>query len=291
MPVLPGFTDHIAPLPDGDIAYSRAGDGPPLLLLHGFPQTRKMWHGIAPALAKTHTVIAADLRGYGASFKPEGAAAMTFRLMARDQHRLMASLGFEAFHLIGHDRGGRTAHRLALDAPQAVLSLTVMDIIPTHTLLTQLSQPVATAYYHWFFLAQPAPLPERMIASDPDSYFESAFGAWGKGALEDFEPEALAAYRASWRQQETIHTMCNDYRAGLLFDVKDDAADLEKRVTCPTLVAYGADGAMARFYDVPATWAPKTDHMQSVALPGGHFFPDTHPNETRAALQAFLQSV
>ncbi|MEC9312149.1 MAG: alpha/beta hydrolase, partial [Pseudomonadota bacterium] len=155
------------------IAYTHQGSGPAVLLLHGFPQTRAMWDTVAPRLAEQFTVVTADLRGYGDSSKPDDMTAMSFRVMGSDQVALMRSLGHESFHLVGHDRGARTAHRMALDSPEAVASLTVMDIIPTHLLLGDLHQEVARAYYHWFFLAQPAPFPERMIGADPDYYFES----------------------------------------------------------------------------------------------------------------------
>ncbi|NRB03087.1 MAG: alpha/beta hydrolase [Rhodobacteraceae bacterium] len=290
--MLPGFTDHVAALEGGHIAYSRAGQGAPLLLLHGFPQNRAMWHGIAPALAQHFEVIAADLRGYGASFVPENTAeAMSFRAMAADQVALMRSLGFEQFHVVGHDRGARTAHRMALDAPEALLSLTVADIVPTHTLLSDLDPFVAKSYYHWFFLAQPSPFPETFIGFDPDRYFESCLSGWGKAGLDAFDADALAAYRAAWRQPERIAAMCNDYRAGIDVDFHLDAEDLTQRVTCPALVLYGADGIMAEAYDVAATWAPKLTDMTHRALPGGHFLPDTHPAETTAALLKFLNGL
>lgn len=285
---IPGFTDHLADVNGQTIAYSRAGDGPPVLLLHGFPQTRAMWHALAPALTERFTVIAADLRGYGDSSKPEGVAAYTFRQMAADQVALMAALGFGRFHLVGHDRGARTAHRLALDAPDAVASLTLMDIVPTHLLLDDLKREVAAAYYHWFFLAQPAPFPERMIGQDPDFYYDSCLTSWGGATLEEFDAGALAAYRASWRRPETIAAMCNDYRAALELDFADDAADLGRRVTCPALVLYGGGGVMARAYDVAETWAGRLSDMQVQAMPGGHFFPDLNPQETLAALLPFL---
>lgn len=288
MGALPGFTDHVATLEGQTIAYSRAGAGPPVLLLHGFPQTRAMWRGVAPALAARFTVIAADLRGYGESAKPEGVAAYTFREMAGDQRRLMRSLGFERFHLVGHDRGARAAHRLALDAPGQVQSLALMDIVPTHHLLTHLTREVAAAYYHWFFLAQPAPFPETMIARDPDRYFESCLTGWGGASLSDFEPDALAAYRRSWRSPDTITAMCNDYRAALAEDFAHDAADLGRKIGCPALVLWGIDGAMARHYDVPGTWRARLETMTARAMPGGHFFVDLHPEETAAALLAFL---
>jgi haloacetate dehalogenase len=286
-----GFDHQRAEVNDQTIAFSRGGNGPPLLLLHGFPQTRAMWHAIAPALAEQFTVIAPDLRGYGDSSKPDGVAAMSFRAMAADQTALMRSLGFARFHVAGHDRGGRTAHRMALDSPEAVASLTVMDIVPTYLLLDQLTQRVATDYYHWFFLAQPAPFPETLIGHDPDLYFERCLLGWGKATLDDFAPEALAAYRDSWRRPETIHTMCNDYRAAIEIDVALDAADLETRVACPALVLYGADGAMAKSYDVAATWADRLEGYTARAIPGGHFFPDQSPEETAHTLMDFLSDI
>ncbi|WP_299657681.1 alpha/beta fold hydrolase [uncultured Tateyamaria sp.] len=276
--------------PDGiTIAYDLAGDGPPVLLLHGFPQTRAMWHAIAPTLAQHFTVVTADLRGYGASTKPQRMEDMSFRPMASDQYALMQHLGFDQFHLVGHDRGGRTAHRLTLDHPQAVLSLTLMDIVPTHLLLNELSQQVARAYYHWFFLAQPNPVPETMIGHDADAFFESCLAGWG-GDVDNFDTAALDAYRASWREPDCIRTMCNDYRAAIDVDFALDAADLGRTVDCPSLVLFGADGAMGKAYDVAATWSDRLSDMQSGGLPGGHFFPDTHPTQTATALTRFLQS-
>ncbi|MFL4471417.1 alpha/beta fold hydrolase [Tateyamaria armeniaca] len=277
--------------PDGiTIAYDQTGSGPPVLLLHGFPQTRAMWHAIAPVLARDFTVITADLRGYGDSTKPSGMEDMSFRAMARDQVTLMQHLGFGQFHLVGHDRGGRTAHRLALDHHTALLSLTLMDIVPTHLLLDDLSKEVARAYYHWFFLAQPAPFPETLIGHDPDAYFESCLAGWG-GGMDGFAADALAAYRAAWRKPDCIASMCNDYRAAIDVDFGLDAADLGRCIDTPALVLFGADGVMGRAYDVPATWGARLSNMQSAALPGGHFFPDTHPKETAEALHRFLTSI
>lgn len=288
MNTLDGFTDHVAHLDAGDIAYSRAGSGPPVLLLHGFPQTRAMWHAVAPHLKPEFTVIAPDLRGYGQSHKPKVVEAMSFRSMAADQVALMASLGFDRFHVVGHDRGARTAHRLALDAPDAVLSLTLMDIVPTHLLLDALTQRVARDYYHWFFLAQPAPFPETLIGADPDLYFERCLLGWGKATLDDFDPRALDAYRHAWRDPVTVHTMCNDYRAAIEVDFHHDTADLERRVTCPALILYGSAGPMAATYDVAATWADRLTRYRAAAIPGGHFFPDHAPRETANALCDFL---
>lgn len=285
---IPGFTDRIAQLNGLPIAWSEGGAGPPLLMLHGFPQTRALWARVAPRLAATHRVICPDLRGYGESGKPKAVSAYSFREMANDQIALMRHLGFDSFAVAGHDRGGRVAHRLALDHGKAVNQLCVMDIVPTHTLLEPLKRQVATAYYHWFFLAQPEPFPERMIGHDPDGYYQSCLLGWGGAHLSDFDAAQLAAYRAAWRDPETIRGMCNDYRAALAHDFHDDAADLGARIACPTLVLYGADGAMARAFDVPATWAPKCTGMKARAIPGGHFFVDTEPDATTAALAAFF---
>jgi len=290
MSIIAGFTEGKATVNGVEIAYATGGSGPPLLLLHGFPQTHAMWRDVAPALAQHFTVVASDLRGYGASGKPRGDGAFSFRNMAKDQQALMAHLGLDRFHLVGHDRGGRTAHRLALDHPDCVLSLTVMDIIPTHLLLDELNRHVARAYYHWFFLAQPEPFPETMIAHDPDAFFESCLLGWGSAHIAEFDPVALDAYRTAWRHPETIRGMCADYRNALSVDFADDAADLGAKVTCPALVMYGADGAMAQAYDVPATWADRLSNMQGVGIPGSHFFVDQHPKETTAALMTFLTS-
>lgn len=283
-----GFDKNTAQVNGQTIAYVKGGDGPPVLLLHGFPQTHAMWAQVAPALAETRTVICADLRGYGASSKPQGVENYSFREMGADMVALMAHLGHDRFDLVGHDRGGRTAHRMALDHPQAIASLTVMDIVPTQLLLDDLTTPVARNYYHWFFLAQPAPLPETMIGHDTDAYFESCLGGWGDKGLSGFAPEQLAAYRAAWRNPDAIHGMCNDYRAAIDHDLALDRADLNRQVTCPALVLYGRDGPMARSYDVPATWADRLADMRAQAIPGGHFFVDANPVDTVAALQGFL---
>lgn len=291
MSAIEGFADAAAEVNGQTIAYSRGGSGPPVLLLHGFPQMRAMWRGIAPLLAPHFTVIAADLRGYGDSSKPAGVADMAFREMAADQVALMAHLGFDRFHMVGHDRGARTGHRMALDHPQAVASLTLMDIVPTHLILSDLKTPVARAYYHWLFLAQPAPFPETMIGMDPDYYFESCLTGWGAAEIEDFDPEAMLYYSQSWRWPDAIATMCNDYRAAIDVDLLHDGIDLRRKVDCPALVLWGADGAMAKHYDVPATWQTRLTDMQGLPMPGGHFFPDLHADETAAAVLGFLQSM
>lgn len=286
-----GFTRHRIAVADGEIFCVAGGAGPPVLLLHGFPQTHALWARIAPDLvSRGYRVVCADLRGYGASVKPADVARCSFRAMAEDQHAVMRALGHSRFHLVGHDRGGRTAHRLALDHPEAVASVTLMDIVPTLTMLDDLRMEVAQAYFHWFYLTQPAPFPERMIGADPDFFFETCLVGWGASRVEDFDPEQLAAYRAAWRDPDVIRGACNDYRAALTVDRADDRADLGRRVGAPALVLYGAAGAMARLYDLPATWVPLCADLVSDALPGGHFFPDLHPRETGAAIARFLDA-
>jgi haloacetate dehalogenase len=284
-----GFTTHRIPVEGAEIFCVAGGDGPPVLLLHGFPQTHALWARIAPDLvARGYRVICADLRGYGASTKPQDVADCSFRAMAADQVAVMRALGHPRFHLVGHDRGGRTAHRLALDHPEAVATVTLMDIVPTLTMLDDLRTEVAQAYFHWFYLAQPAPFPERMIGADPDFFFQTCLVGWGASRVEDFDPDQMAAYRAAWRDPEGVRGACNDYRATLIVDRANDRADLSRRIEAPALVLYGASGAMARLYDLPATWAPICGDLRAEALPGGHFFPDLHPAETAHAIARFL---
>ena len=273
-----------------DVAYCTGGSGSPLLLLHGFPQTHMMWAQIAPKLAQNFTVICADLRGYGASGKPNGTENYSFRAMGQDQLSLMSALGFTRFHLAGHDRGGRVAHRIALDAPQRITSLTVMDIVPTHHLLDELHQSVAKAYYHWFFLAQPAPFPETLIAADPDYFYQSCLLGWGAAKLEQFPANQLQAYRLAWRNPETMRGMCEDYRAALIYDFDVDAMDLDRKLTCPALVLSGADGVMDQMFDMQSVWASRLEDMRHIAVRGGHFFVDQNPDETLTHLKGFLNT-
>ena len=293
MPI-PGFSHGVFTRDDLSIAYEQGGSGPAVLLLHGYPQNRQMWMKVAPELAKSYTVICADLRGYGQSSKPAclpDHSNYTFRCFAEDQYLLMRHLGFEQFHVIGHDRGGRTAHRLALDQPDALLSLTVMDIVPTHTMFHEGDYRVAKTYWHWYFLQQPAPFPERLIGQDPDYFFETCLLGWGSSTLADYDPVMLDAYRQAWRDPAMIHGSCSDYRAAASLDLVHDAADLDRHVTCPTLVLYGEKGAMTEFFDIPATWRQRSADLRAQAMPGGHFFIDQHPIETTQALLHFLKSL
>ena len=267
------------------------GSGPPLLLLHGYPQSHLMWRRIAPALAAHFTVVAADLRGYGDSAKPPGGAdhaAYAKRAMAQDQVELMAALGFPRFQLVGHDRGGRVAHRLALDHPQALARLAVLDIAPTATMYAATDRRFATAYYHWFFLIQPFDLPERLIGGDPDYYIERILGGWGRrgGAIED---TVLAEYKRCFRDPAAIHASCEDYRAAAGIDLAHDAADGARRIACPLLVLWGADGVVGRLFDPLAAWREKAADARGQALAGGHFLAEETPEATLAALLDFLE--
>ena len=267
------------------------GSGPPVLLLHGFPQSKAMWARVAPLLAKDFTVVCADLRGYGDSDKPQAppdAANSAFRAMAADQVAVMKRLGFPRFHMVGHDRGGRTGHRMALDRPEVVQTLTVIDIAPTWAMFMDTNRKVAGAYWHWYFLSQPAPFPERMIGYDPDFFYETCLVGWGKSKLADFDPGALAEYRRHWRDPGMIHGSCADYRAAAGIDLEHDGADIDRKVSCPTLVFYGATGAMAALFDLPEEWRKRCSDLTAASLPGGHFFVERFPEETARILSDFL---
>ena len=267
------------------------GSGPPLLLLHGYPQTHVMWHRVAPAPAERHTVICADLRGYGDSGKPASDpehAAYSKRASANDMVEVMAALGHERFMLAGHDRGGRVGHRLALDHPQRIERLAVLDIVPTRTVFGATDQAIATGYYHWFFLIQPGGLPERLIGGDPLFYLHWTLGRWGTG-LGAFAPEALAEYERCFRDPATIHASCEDYRAAASIDLAHDEAERDQKIRCPLLALWGRRGLMERHFDVLATWRDKAaGPVSGRALDCGHFLPEERPEETARELLAFF---
>lgn len=269
------------------IAYAVTGDGPPVLLLHGFPQTKEMWRPVLPALAG-YTVVTPDLRGYGASTVAPGPEHMTFRRMAADGAELMRHLGHETFHLIGHDRGARVAHRLTLDAPDAVRSLTLMDIVPTLHLLENWNFALATTYWHWSFLALPAPFPDDIVLADPDRFFGTCLTSWGGAAEADFP--AYAAHRAAWQDPATVRAMIDDYRAAPALDRADDEADRGRMVATPALVLYGASGVMAKHFDVADVWSDYLSGFAARPITGGHFFIDQSPAETGRALAGFLDA-
>jgi haloacetate dehalogenase len=286
-----GFERKLLSIAGTQIACAVGGSGPPVLMLHGFPQNLAMWARVAPTLAEQFTVVCADLRGYGDSAKPKclpDRSNYAFRAFAADQVGLMRQLGFQRFHVIGHDRGGRTGHRMALDHPDAVLTLTVMDIVPTYAMFMDTNRHVASAYWHWYFLSQPEPFPERLIGNDPDFFYETCLIGWGATKISDFDPELLAAYRHSWRDPAMIHGSCSDYRAAASIDLEHDAADIDRKVACATLVFYGASGAMARLFDIAQEWRKRCARVVDATLPGGHFFVDQFPAETARILLEFL---
>lgn len=269
------------------------GCGPAVLLLHGFPQCLAMWARIAPRLARDYTIVAADLRGYGDSEKPKcrpDASNYSFRTMAADNVALMQALGHDRFHVVGHDRGGRVGHRMALDHPERVLTLAVLDIVPTYAMLMDTNRHVAAAYWHWSLLAQPDPFPERMIGHDPDFFYETCLVGWGKTRLEDFDPEQLAEYRRCWRDPAMIHGSTSDYRAAATVDLEHDAADIGRKLGCPTLALWGSAGVMHRLFDMKAEWEKRCARVSAATLPGGHFFPDQFPAETAEVILKFLRA-
>ena len=273
------------------INYRSKGDGPPLLLLHGYPQSHVMWHKVAPALADEFTVVVADLRGYGDSGRPDSAAdhsTYSKRASANDMVALMAGLGFASFMAAGHDRGGRVVHRMALDHAEIVTRAAVLDIVPTAKIFATTDKNVATGYYHWFFLIQPDGLPEHLIGLDPEFYLRSKLGRWSAGT-DGFTEAAMAEYIRCFSDPAVIHASCEDYRAAATIDLEHDAADMGRRIACPLLVLWGEKGMMEANYDVLETWRERAEHAVGRALPSGHFLAEEAPGETLAEMQNFFR--
>ena len=273
-----------------NIAICSKGAGPPLLLLHGYPQTGYMWHKIAPRLAEDFTVVVADLRGYGDSDKPtssEDHAVYSKRAMAADMMTVMTALGHSQFFIAGHDRGGRVAHRLARDYPQAVTKLAVLDIAPTAMMYDTTDMHFATSYYHWFFLIQPAPFPETLIGSDPKFFLESKMQHWGKDRSA-ITNEAFDEYLRCFSNPDTIHASCEDYRASASIDLEHDAADVGLKLDIPLLVLWGATAMVGNKYDMLCAWREVATDVTGSAVPGGHYLPEEAPDETYQALLDFF---
>ena len=269
-------------------------DKPALMLLHGFPQTHAMWHRVAQLLRHDFFLVLPDLRGYGDSSHAPGLpdhSNYSKRALAQDLIAVMDTLGIAAFALCGHDRGGRVAHRLALDHPARVTKLCVIDIAPTLDMYARTDFDFARAYYHWFHLIQPAPLPELMIGGNPQAYLHAKLGGWGSGGLGHIEPRALAEYERCFCRAEAIHTACEDYRASAGIDLTHDRESRARghKIACDTLVLWGEHGVVQRLFDPLALWqAQCAASVTGWAMPAGHFIPEQLPEETAAALGAFM---
>lgn len=268
------------------------GEGPPLLLLHGHPQTHAIWHKIAPQLAERFTVVACDLRGYGDSSKPQGAldhANYSKRTMALDALAVMRSLGFETFKVLAHDRGARVAHRLALDHPQAVERMALLDIAPTLAMYEQTSEAFARAYWHWFFLIQPAPMPERLIEADPAAYVRDVMGKRSAG-LAPFDPRALREYQRCLALPGAAHGICEDYRAAAGIDLEHDRFDRKegRKLTMPLLALWGEQGVVGRCFEPLEEWKLVADDVQGGALPCGHYIAEEAPELLLGRVLPFL---
>ena len=270
------------------------GSGPPLLLLHGYPQTHAMWHKVAPVLAGQFTVVAADLRGYGDSSKPPSDPehlVYSKRSTANDQVAAMRSLGFERFSVAGHDRGGRVAHRMALDHPAAVEKICVLDIAPTREMFRPTTFEFAMAYYHWYFLAQPYDLPERLIGADPEYYLRKKTSSWsGNRDSGIFSPEAMAEYIRCFKDPKTIHASCEDYRAAATIDLTHDDADGDRKVEAPLLVLWGAKGVVHRLFDPISAWKQRAHNVTGESLPTAHYLAEEAPELVSARLLEFFQA-
>jgi haloacetate dehalogenase len=284
--VFEGFSHDNIRTSEATINVRFGGSGPPVLLLHGHPQTHIIWHRVAPTLAKEYTVVCADLRGYGDSSKPASTSdhePYSKRAMARDQVAVMHTLGFEEFTVVGHDRGGRCAYRMALDHPSRVRGVAVLDIIPTGETFRRADMSFGLGYWHWFFLAQPHPFPETIIGANPDAFY------FHRGRSM-FAPDALAEYRRCYSDPATIHAMCEDYRAGANFDFERDEEDrrLKRKIACPLLALWGGQGPLGTWYDVLEVWREWADDLEGHAIDCGHYLPEEAPAATISALLPFL---
>ncbi|HEX7645011.1 MAG TPA: alpha/beta hydrolase [Burkholderiaceae bacterium] len=266
------------------------GSGPPLLLLHGFPQTHVIWHAVADRLAETYTLVMPDLRGYGDSSKPAGLpdhANYSKRTMAQDMVEVMRLLGHESFFVCGHDRGGRVAHRLALDHAERVRKLMMIDISPTRTMYEKTNEAFARYYYHWFFLIQPYPLPETLIGADPRFYLRFSLGGWGSEGKSFLAPEAMTEYERCFCTPEAVHAACEDYRAAATIDLEHDRA--EQKIACPVHVVWGEHGVVGRLFHPIADWQEKAQlPVTGVPVAAGHFIPEEKPDWLLEQMLAFF---
>ncbi len=272
-------------------------DGSPLLLLHGIPETHVLWREVAPRLARDYFVVMTDLRGYGDSGKPPGGAdhfAYSKRAMAQDQVEVMRHLGFKKFALVGHDRGGRVAHRLALDYSEALTKLVILDIVPTYLLYQNITQEFATIFYHWFLLVQPTPFPETVVENSAEYFLKCTLLWLGGSKLTDplpdwISPAVFQEYLRTFRQPDTIHAICEDYRAAASIDLVHDRADLGKKIECPLLVLWSEKGPFHRLYNVLQAWQERAVQAQGRSMPTGHFLPEQMPRELTQEIATFLR--
>jgi haloacetate dehalogenase len=274
---------------DGPIFYRIGGDGPPLLLLHGYPQTSAMWHAVAPELAKYYQVICPDLRGYGRSMKPETDAThapYSKRAMGADVLALMDSLGHDCFVIGAHDRGGRVAHRVAADHPDRVIAISTLDIAPTREMYREADSGFAHTYWHWYWLTLPAPFPEHLIGADPAFFWLRKCGA-GQAGLTPFVQQALNEYLTYFSNPDAIRGACEDYRAAATIDIAHDDADTSK-LKMPLLALWGQDGAIEAHFDCLKLWAERADNVSGWALPGGHYLAEQNPEDVLAAWLPFF---
>lgn len=286
-----GFTRQRIDVGGLEIATVHGGSGPPVLLLHGAPQTHAMWQEVALGLARTHTVVATDLRGYGDSSKPPGGGDhrdYSFRASAADQAHVMTALGHDRFALVGHDRGARVAHRLLLDHAERVERAAILDVLPTDHMYAHVTRELATAYWHWFTLIQPAPLPEDLIGPDPIGFLHYALGAFGSAGAA-FAPDAMAEYERCFDDPAMIHAMCEDYRAAASIDLEHDAASRDQRIECPLLVLWGTRGVIGQLFDPLAVWREYALDVTGAGVDAGHFLAEQRSAETLALLADFLR--
>jgi haloacetate dehalogenase len=291
--VFEGFAERDLAVERGTIHARIGGEGPALLLLHGYPQTHLMWHGAAPLLASRFTVVAADLPGYGQSLRPptrDDHAPHSKRALALDLVQAMSALGHELFAVAGHDRGGRVAYRMALDHPDRVSALAVLDIVPTAEVWAHADARLALVYWHWGFLAQPAPLPERLITSDVDAYLDHHLARIGLGGDPDRYPAfVMGAYRRQLEDPEIVHAICEDYRAGATIDRELDEQDRGRQIDCPVHCLWGGRGALPLFYaDVLDVWRPWAAQLSGRAVEASHFLVEDRPEEVAAELAGFF---
>jgi haloacetate dehalogenase len=291
-PLFPGFESRRFEVNGIGIAGRVGGSGPPLLLLHGHPQTHAIWHRVAPRLARRHTVVATDLRGYGDSDKPQALpdhSSYAKRAMALDQLAVMRQLGFDRFDVLAHDRGARVAHRLAMDHPAALRRLVLLDIAPTLAMYGQTTEAFARAYWHWFFLIQPAPLPERLIEADPAAYVREVMGRRDAG-LAPFDPRALAEYQRCLALPGAVHGLCEDYRAAAGIDLEHDRADIAagRRLQQPLRVYWGERGVVHRCFRPLEEWRKVADDVDGRPLPCGHYIAEEAPDALLEAIGGFF---